>query len=336
MNILKDLYPRLAANGFTVSGNLCYGMWRGYLLTMNPSSGRDLLVRYSVRVDKNDKELRKYLLQNLRERLGKAATSAVNQGNLLALGLRLNGKSDLLQQFFAFADAAAQILSGMGIAPADSCVICGGGTPESLCFTDSFQPVHAACLRQSAADLRAKAEADQANGSYLTGLLGAVIGAIVGAIPSILLLLATDYISALLFALVPLAAMFGYRKMKGKNDKVGIFIVIVASVLAVFFMVYALLVIQVAKMYSCGLGTAVSLLPNLMSSSEFMEASGSFWKGFLFMGLGIFFSWSYLSKTGAAQIKMADNVLATLRPNPRYANVSYPASSQQPGGSDWQ
>ncbi len=327
MNVIKDLYPGLAAKGFTVSGNLCYGMWRGYQLTLNPSSRRDVLVRFAVRVDKNDKALRQNLLRSLRERLGKTVTSVLNQGKLLVVGLRLDGKSDPAQQFFAFVDAAAQVLAGMGIPPAGSCVICGGGTPESLCFTDSYQPVHAACVRQSAADLRSKAEENRSEGSYLSGLLGAVIGAIVGAIPSIALLLGTNYFSAWLFTLVPLAAMFGYRKLNGKNDKLGIVIVILTSLLAVFLIFTSGVVAEVMKAFQCGVGAALSIMGAYFSDILKMVI-GDYLKGLFFMALGIVISWSYLSKTGASQVKMAENVLATLRPNPRYAEVPYPGSAE--------
>lgn len=314
----QALYSALMQRGFNTVGNVCCGVWGGYAVSIVSIQMPVFQVSFAVRADKKDNALRTAVHQALRERVGKSVTGTLNAGDNFTITLRLGGKEAPLDQFAPAADGIAEVLREKGLVPAQTCACCGRGGAESLCMVTTFQPVHASCMEQKIQSVKADVESNQQNGSYLTGALGALLGALVGAIPAIAILLLTDTLYSILFALVPLAAMYGYRLLKGKNDKVSIVIVIVVSILSVVFMVFVLSVILLMREYSVSLGDALHYMFNYVDFSDFMEIVVSFWQGFLFMLLGIAASWGYLSKTGKSQVADAELLMKTLRPNPMY------------------
>lgn len=324
----NSLYSALAPYGFETTANICYGSWRNYAVSILSAQYSIFQLSFAVRADKKDKNLAKSLRAELRQQLGKGLSTVLNLGNTLQFAYRFDGKTPLVDQFVRVADAIAAALSAHGLSPAVTCAVCGGGTPDSLCVVNTYQPVHAACMHQKLETAKEQAMENKENGSYLTGTLGAILGALVGTILPLVMLIATDTLYALLFALVPLAAMFGYRKFKGKSDKISIVIVIVVSILAVVLMAYAVIVYYIMQQMGVGLGTAMSFVSRFMSGSDFAELLGQFWKGFLFMGLGIVISWGYLTKTSSAEVKTTATLLETMRPNPMF-NQNY-AQSENP------
>ena len=328
----NTLYSALAPYGFETTANVCYGSWRNYAVSILSAQYSVFQLSFAVRADKKDKNLAKSLRAELRQQLGKGLSTVLNLGNTLQFAYRFDGKTPLADQFVRTADAIAAALSAHGLSPAVTCAVCGGGTPDSLCVVNTYQPVHAACMHQKLETAKEQAMENKENGSYLTGTLGAILGALVGTILPLVMLIATDTLYALLFALVPLAAMFGYRKFKGKSDKISIVIVIVVSILAVVLMAYAVIVYYIMQQMGVGLGTAMSFVSRFMSGSDFAELLGQFWKGFLFMGLGIVISWGYLTKTRSAEVKTTATLLETMRPNPMfsqdYAQSENPAPQQ--------
>ncbi len=314
----QALYAALMQRGFNTVGNVCCGVWGGYALSIVSTQMPVFQLSFAVRADKKDNALRTAVHQALRERVGKSVTGTLNGGNFFTITLRLSGKEAPMDQFAPAADGIAAVLREKGLVPAQTCACCGRGGAESLCMVSTFQPVHASCMEQKIQSVKADVENNQQNGSYLTGALGALLGALAGSIPTILVLLASDRIYALLFALVPLAAMYGYRLLKGKKDKVSTIIVVLISILSVVFMVFVLSVILLMREYSASLGEALDYMIHYLDFSDFMEIVGSFWQGFLFMLLGIAASWSYLSKTGKSEIADAEFLMKTLRPNPLY------------------
>ena len=85
-------------------------------------------------------------------------------------------------------------------------------------------------------------------------------------------------------------------------------------------MAYLLITFVVMDENSVSFSTALFLMRNNLTLSDFLEMLGNFGNGFLFMGLGIFIAWGYLGKTNTANIRSAEAMLSTLRPNPLYAS----------------
>ena len=324
----QSLYSALAPLGFESSGLVSFGTLRGYAITIKSAQYSIFQLGFAVRVDKKDKALTKNLQSALKAQLGKSFTNVLNAGNSLLFAVKFDGKSPLMDQFRRFVDTIVATLQQNGIAPAAACAVCGGGTPDSLCMLDTFQPVHASCLHQKVANVKDAAEENRQNGSYLTGTLGALLGALVGSIPTILMLFFTDTIYSILFALVPLAAMFGYRLFKGKSDKLSIVIVVVLSILSVGFIAVMYFAYTIHQNSVFSFFQSLSLTFRYFDMEDYFDLFGEFWQGFLFMVLGIVFSWSYLAKTSAFQTQSAEAQLNTLRPNPMFAAQQADAYAQ--------
>ena len=178
----KDtVYSALKDLGFGQAGLNLYGTWGGYAVSVANLNG-GFHANIAVRLDKADKQTAKTVTDALRAHKTSKTDQFRNQINIIINQLR-----------------------AMGIEPAPTCAVCGAGSPESLCLMGStYQPVHRSCVENTAHEAAKKVEDNKANGSYLLGTLGAIIGALVGLIPSVITILAMEYIYAVLFALVPL------------------------------------------------------------------------------------------------------------------------------------
>lgn len=184
----------------------------------------------------------------------------------------------------------------------------------------SYRPVCAAAVRDRDTQTREKIEDNQANGSYALGFVGALLGMLVGLIPNLLSIMFADTIWSLLFALVPLCAMFGYKLFKGKMNKGSVVIVVALSLLAVFLIPIIEILIYLVKDYGEPLGSALGYTLQIVRDPEFFSnASSEYLQLLLFMALGIWIAWRYISgQTNSSQALSSETQLATLRPNPAH------------------
>ena len=318
----NPVYAALAPLGFETAGQVCFGRGKGYAVSLRPNGGYYYL-EFAVRCDKKDAQLRKAVQKALKARCPKNTYACVNNGSFFSFPVRFTGKGSYGEQFSAFADAIAEVLRENGLAPAHSCAICGSGAAESLCMVTSFQPVHAACMRGQVEQIREEAEQNRENGSYLGGVIGALLGTLVGLIPSVLTVLLIEGVSAWLFALVPLCAMWGYRKLGGKRNNAAIVIVILLSLLGVFLLEYIQLVAYLIGQYHAPLGLTLNVaLQNFMDPEMFPLVLKDCAIPLLFMVLGIALGWRYLRQTNSETVKAMGVQLDTLRPNPDYTDLN--------------
>lgn len=314
----NDLNTALTRLGFEAEGRLYFGRWQGYAVSLVPM-GAQCQVSLATHADKKYDKLRRNVLKSA-ARLAPRKCQVVNAGNAFVFSMPCGKKVLDAGELPRYLDAFAEALRENNFLPSETCSVCGGQRPDSLCFIGSYQPVHRSCVRSLEEKTREETEQNQLNGSYLTGTVGAVLGMIVGLIPNVFVGVATERIYALLFALVPLAAMWCYRKFNGKMSKGSIGIIIAVSLLGVFVMQYFTLAIYVMKDYGVSLGTALSYTGELFGDREiFGEIMGKSISHFLFMGLGILFAWRYLNQTNGGKLANMKSALATMRDNPDFA-----------------
>lgn len=313
------IFSAFNALGFETTGSICYGVHKAYAMSVSENQGYYYL-DVAVRVEQKNKELKAALKSAVRES-GLKMSFYTNQGSHLSFMLRFNRKTPLEEQALAYLDGVVSILRSKGISHADTCAVCGGGSPDSLCCVSGYQPVHSACMKRIHEDTKDSVEHNLQNGSYLTGFFGALLGTIAGLLPSIFTALSMDTIYALLFALVPMAAMWGYKKLNGKSSKGAIVIVVILSLLSVFALQFMILGSAVMDEYRLSYGEAMLAVFEIFFNIEglVMIASESLTE-FLFMLIGLLLSWQYIGRTGSSEIKSSEAVLSTLRPNPNYAN----------------
>lgn len=305
-----------------VNQRLCVGTWKNYAVTLRQDGGRAFYVYVAVRVESGRSALRKRLRAAVKEAGIKYCTVNQVTKNLVQTYVGV-GKDDAHSKLCGVLDVLTAALRQNGIGPANTCAITGAPNPDSLCLMQNrgcygFQPVFASAVRQSDYETKAQTEENELNGSYLTGLLGAVLGMVAGMAVNLLLMVLAHKISVWLFALIPFCAMFGYKRMKGKTNWVAMLIVIVLSLIAVPLMEYIYLAVSVAKEYDAPLGEALKEVGRVFFQSKVLkETTPEMLEMLLFMALGVAVSWGYMrGNLNTAKAEGAKTQMETLRKNP--------------------
>ena len=231
-----------------------------------------------------------------------------------------------------YVEFSLHVLRAAGLHPHDCCPYCKTGGCDSLSFVKGgYDLVHYRCLQEAAAKEHDKAESNLQNGSYALGILGAFLGMIVGSIPSFLTIAFMEMEYAVLFALIPLCAYFGYKLMRGKMNKVALVVSILMAILGVFLLYFEVIAFSAMKEYGLSFGEVMSFIPDLLSDGSLWSSilSNAF-QEFLFMALGIVFVWRLISTTASDTASNADAALKLARPYGARAqmSMSYPDSDR--------
>lgn len=235
-------------------------------------------------------------------------------GNVLWLSA---GKKKKMQGSDAdYVEFCAYVLSAAGLRPRDCCPYCKTGGCDALSFVKGgYGTVHYRCLQEAAARERDKADSNLQNGSYFLGVIGAFLGMIVGSVPSFLTIAFMEMEYAVLFALIPLCAYFGYKLFRGKMNKAALAVSIVMAFLGVFLLYFEMIAFSAMKEYGLSFGEVMSFMPELLRDGElWADILTHALKEFLFMGLGIVFVWRLISSTAADSASNASAALQLARP----------------------
>ena len=145
--------------------------------------------------------------------------------------------------------------------------------------------------------------------------LGAVAGVLAGCLPNVLTICFADRIYSLLFALVPLAGMWCYRKCRGRMDGAAVAILVVLSLLSVFPMQLLSAGVYLVREYGTTAAQAAAILrETFLNADGLLSLAAGSLQLFLFMGLGLWLSWSYMARTNNGRRRQSEARLATLRP----------------------
>ena len=168
------------------------------------------------------------------------------------------------------------------------CVVCGEEA-ENGSFGGIYVPVHSECV-DSLKELSKQevAEENKNIANLPKSIILAFVGAIVGLIPSVISILGFGTMIALLYALIPLASFFGYKLGKAPKRWYATLIVIVLSV----FVVVAL-DIYLYDLIAFSEGITLAECLSLYSADFVSDLLYSV----LFVGVGVFISWKYISNT---------------------------------------
>lgn len=332
MGSVNDVFSALESLGFENNGNICYGTWKGYAVSLNRYVSKLYYVHVAVRLDKPSGTLRKALRQATNVPGLKIGGVERVLKNEVVFSISFNKADDLLARFTERMDAYTAALRENGVAPADTCAVSGREHPESLCLiasrdSVSYQPVCAAAVKNQNYQTQEQVESNENSGNYITGFIGALLGMLVGLIPNLLTIIYMERIYSLLFMLVPLAAMFGYKLFRGKMNAASIVIVILLSLVGVLLIPYLEIVFYLVRDEGIALGEALSFTAkyltdpaNLSDPEVAADLRRELLQLLLFMGLGIFASWRIIkSKTNSSVMANSQAQLSSLRPNPAYA-----------------
>ena len=110
-------------------------------------------------------------------------------------------------------------------------------------------------------------ENKKASGSYITGIIGAIIGGAIGAVPWIIAYIYGNMMIALLAILIAGGAYYGYKICKGKITKKVTIIITIISIIIVALV--TLLIIPVILIHTEGMNTNLATIQYLYQDEEF-------------------------------------------------------------------
>lgn len=294
-----------AENGLRVAKGVAYGSLRAFAVTLSEGSGYKQIVITTKFADQsklqelqatvNQKNIaREYRVQNL-------------DFNVNGIRIVFGDTVGTMKKISEFVDWFFPLLQLYGAQGAHMCSECGGqltGGGWKLINGVAY-PMHESCAEHVRGQIASENEyrKQESEGSYGTGLIGALLGAAIGAVVWALVLNA-GYVASLVGLLIGWLAEKGYNLLKGKQSKGKVVILIVAIVLGVVLGTFAADAMTVAKLISETEGAVVTyaeipqfLIMLLQEDAEYATAvATNIGMGLLFAGLGVF---ALLRKTGA-------------------------------------
>lgn len=294
-----------AENDLRVDKGVAYGNLRGFAATLSEGSGYKQIVITTKFADPNK-------LQELQ--------AAVNQKNIAREyrvqrldfgvdGIRIvfGDTVGTMKKIAAFVDWFFPMLHVYGVQGAELCGECGGqltGGCWKLINGVAYH-MHESCAEHVRGQIASDNESRklESEGSYVTGLFGALLGAAIGAVVWALVLNA-GYVASLVGLLIGWLAEKGYNLLKGKQSKGKVVILAVAVVLGVVMGTFAADVMTLVQLINETEGMMMTygdipqfLLMLLQEDAEYAAAvATNIGTGLLFAGLGVF---ALLRKTGA-------------------------------------
>jgi hypothetical protein len=252
-------------------------------------------------------------IRPIRKALPKGCSAVVQQTKLI---LNCSGKGEVQERLPAAMDAVTEILAAEGFTLPETCPLCRDRDRpcDALALAGGgYVPVHQDCCRTRASQGTIRAERNDLNGSYLTGFLGALLLGLAACIPSVLSVWFLDRIFALLYALIPLGAYFGYRLFQGKLNRAALPIVIGVSILALFAMEQVLFYIIIVNAY----GVYPSILDTVRFYFDVMtpaDIAHDMSESFLFLLLGLWITFRVIRRTNRSELRDADVLLESMAP----------------------
>ncbi len=293
------------------------GEERGYPIALTWAGKKSISM--SIPASKDAQKLYSGALKTeLAERTGKALSAAWGDGYLT---IYINTVK-IADPYCQGVTAALDILRNIGLTVPDRCQVCGGsGCDAAIPRGAAYTPVHRSCLVSAVAGAKSKAEDSLRSGSYITGIIGAVLGMLVGIIPSTLTIIFANKIYVLLFAIIPFCIYSGYNLLRGKKNYAALVLSIVLSIVGVYALNYISFIYSfmdtLGEYYSLTFKETLTILPALIGSGElFVEItkSSDFIYCLIFVAAGIFLTWGRISRTAASDIKGMDKLSASAIP----------------------
>ena len=302
-----------AENGMQVSKGVAYGSLRGYAATLSEGAGWK---QVSFSLTFPDAAQRGLFIDVVHSTDVKKAYR-VTQFNVTSkiISVQFLDNPGTMKKITEFLDWIVPLFDQYGATKVGICPECGapvtGGCWKLIDGVAHY--MHSTCAENVRTQIAGENEdrKQNAEGSYGTGLLGALLGAGLGAIVWALVLLA-GFVASIVGLLIGFLAEKGYNLFHGKKGKGKIAILIIAIVAGVVLGTFGAEAISLASYINSGdvyltYGEIPgALLMLLLEEPEFASAIGSnILMGLLFAGIGVF---ALLRKAGneVADMKFVD------------------------------
>ncbi|MDP2425641.1 MAG: hypothetical protein U1C51_05010 [Candidatus Izemoplasmatales bacterium] len=214
---------------------------------------------------------------------------------VMFLGRGLSSFEKFSQTITQKMDSMIVAFQHLGLEQHQECTFCHteleSEAPELRNFNGYFVPIHQSCAEVLIEQIEQKAVHEKKNLSKLPfSLLLALIGAFIGLIPQAIALLGAQYYVGILYAIVPLGALLGYRLGKAPRTKIMIASVVVITFIVTIsftFLYFSMLVIE-AGYQSLQAAMQYSDIQRIFYTEMFTTL--------LFSALGIWVSWRAILK----------------------------------------
>lgn len=310
---LGELQDFLSQKGFKNYEKVSLGEIEGYPVIISQASNNNGVGQIIYSIEGN---IPKDVLKPLRK-LGYSGG-----GENYIIITFITKKKNMDEKYTKATTEVVRLLKESGIRPQTSCPVCNGKNCDSFALMgQSYQPVHARCVNKYQDTVKEMAEKNELSGNYITGFIGAVLGGIIGTIPSTLTIWFAERIYAVLFALIPLCAYYGYKLLRGKMNKVCIAITFVVSIAAVYFIEISLMVLYLVNTYQYSLSDSISdTILVLQQPGSFEAITKDSISSFVFVIIGIFITWGQIATTNRSLVTDAEEISKTISPNQNYVN----------------
>ncbi len=300
----------LSTKGIELHDQLGCGVIDRYPLSMQlvgkPAQITSIIVKIQLA-----SALKKIHRKEVRDLLKHKATISY-MGKIIQLTIRTGN----MQYPYDFSQTVVSLISYLAnnnIPESTQCPICGRFDSDAMAYYNgAYQKVHMHCIQNVLDTREASVEENETNGSFFTGLIGALLGGLVGIIPSLLTIFLLQRIYVMLYALIPICIYYGYRLFKGRMNQWAVVLTILLSFLILFVMEYVVLVISVHREY--GIWLLKECLQLFFDRQYFLEMLKDMVMSFVFLALGILYSWRMIAENNQKTTTSIEFTRGTIRP----------------------
>lgn len=179
----------------------------------------------------------------------------------------------------------------------DKCCFCQSESEEEVkwvVYQGLYLPAHNACIENQYQLQQALIDAENKNIKHLPkSIIFSFIGAIIGILPAFLILILTDWLFAIAYALSPVCAFLGYKLGKAPLRNYSTAIVVVESLI-----VSALSVIVYFAILLAAVGLPFAAIQEFTADVMALMV-----QVLIFDAVGIFISWGYIKKVNQSKVE---------------------------------
>ena len=307
--IVKNLKTWAQEKGYSTIGDTAMKTENGYLVSYGVFADRNVTVSTTVDAAAWNADIQKAVKKELR-RVG----ALQYRKGVVSVTVSAFGQKKLFQKLEAATEALTNALRQNGVRGNGNCLYCGlSGCDDFTADGAVAYPSHSACKNAQAQKIYDEVAQNHAQGNYTLSILCALLGGLIGCIPSFLSIYFAEMIYGLLFALIPLAAYWGYKLGKGVMSRGVPFIIAPIALLDTAALVLILEYIYAAQEFE-GLGFS-EFLGLCYEYQIFGDIFLDWIEVFAFCAIGIAIAWSAVSRGNRHRLKQAQLLQSSVAAN---------------------